>query len=330
MTRLAALKNLRPAPRRPSPRRLFAQDGLLEVRLTRKRLDIMAAQALRYRVFYDEMGATPTPRMRAKRRDFDRYDRICDHVLVLDHQRLPGDKVIGTYRILRQEVAVQHGGFYSAGEFDISKLLRGQATSGQLMEMGRSCVAAEYRNTATIQLLWRGIANYMLTHNITLVIGCASFPGTDPALHAAPLSYLHHHHMAPPETRVRALPHLYQPINLMNKDAISPREALRAMPPLVKAYLRVGAYVGDGAVIDYQFATTDVFMILPTERVAERYHTHFEREEEFLPAVAGTRRKQLLGKVLPLVRRRPLSGEPRLPRGPRGKGDGGGWGSASG
>ena len=324
MPRLSALKNLRPAPRRPPPRRLFAQDGQLEVRLTRKRLDILAAQALRYRVFYDEMGATPSARMRAKRRDFDRYDRICDHVLVLDHQCRPGDKVVGTYRLLRHEVAAHHGGFYTAGEFDISKLLRGQATNGQVMETGRSCVAADYRNTATIQLLWRGIANYMRSHNITLVIGCASFPGTDPAVHALALSYLHHHQMAPPETRVRALPHLYQSMNLMGAADISPREALRAMPPLIKAYLRLGAHVGDGAVIDHQFATTDVFVILPMERVAERYHSHFEREEELSPADPGTRRQQFLGKVLPLVRRRPPGPAPRPPRGRRREGSGSG------
>ena len=310
MPRLSAIKHLRPALRRPPPVRMFAQDGQLEVRVTRKRLDIQAAQALRYRVFYEEMDAVPSRRMAAKRRDFDRYDRICDHVLVLDHQRLPGDRVIGTYRILRHEVAAQHGGFYTASEYDISGLLRGQATNGQLMETGRSCIAADYRNTATIQLLWRGIASYMRTHNITLVFGCASFPGTEPEAHAVGLSYLHHHHLAPPEMHVRALPELHQPMNLIDKDAISMRDALRAMPPLIKAYIRLGAYVGDGAVIDRQFGTIDVFMILPMERVAERYHTHFEREEELSPAEKGLRRKELLGRVLPLARLRPPTGKP--------------------
>ncbi len=304
MPRISALKNLRRAAPRPQPSRFFAQDGQLEVRVTRKRVDIIAAQALRYRVFYDEMGATPTSRMRAKRRDFDRYDRICDHILVLDHRRRSGDKVIGTYRLLRHEVAVQHGGFYSAGEFDVSKLMQEDLPDGQLLETGRSCVAAEYRNTATIQLLWRGIASYMLEHNVTLVMGCASFQGTDPLDHALPLSYLYHHHLAPFKTRVKALPHLHQSMKFMEEEDIVRRQALRAMPPLIKAYLRLGAHVGDGAVVDHQFGTTDVFMILPMDRVADRYHTHFERSDELSPAVSGARRRKLLRSVLPLVRRR--------------------------
>jgi len=286
---------------------MFAAEGQLEVRLTAHPRDVMAAQALRYRVFYEEMAAAPSRRMAAKRRDFDEFDARCDHLLVLDHRLPPKDSVVGTYRLLRHEVAAQHGGFYSASEFDLSPLLRGRATSGQLLEVGRSCVAADYRNAATIQLLWRGIASYLKIHNITLLFGCASFPGTDPGVHAEPLSFLHHERLAPPEMRVCALPDRKSPMDLIEPDAVSARQALRVMPPLIKAYLRLGAYVGEGAVIDRQFGTTDVFLILPMERVAERYHVHFERDEALEAAVPMDRRAQLLGRVLPRVRRKKVA-----------------------
>ena len=303
MPRLSAIKRLKPQ-RRPAPLRMFAAEGQLEVRLTAHPKDVAAAQALRYRVFYEEMAAAPSRKMAAKRRDFDDFDALCDHVLVLDHNLPPKQSVVGTYRLLRHEVAAQSGGFYSAAEFDLSPLLGGRATSGQLLEVGRSCVAADYRNTATIQLLWRGIASYLQLHNITLLFGCASFPGTDPSAHAEPLSFLHRERLAPPEMRVRALPGLSSPMDLIDVDAVSARQALKVMPPLIKAYLRLGAFVGEGAVIDRQFGTTDVFLILPMERVAERYHTHFERDEELEAALPLGRRAQLLGRVLPKSRRK--------------------------
>ena len=303
MPRLSAIKRLKPQ-RRAAPVRMFTAEGQLEVRLTAHPKDVAAAQALRYRVFYEEMSAAPSRRMAAKRRDFDDFDALCDHLLVLDHNLPPKQAVVGTYRLLRHEVAAQHGGFYSASEFDLSPLLRGRATSGQLLEVGRSCVAADYRNTATIQLLWRGIASYLQMHNVTLLFGCASFPGTEPSAHAEPLAFLHHERLAPPEMRVRALPHLFSPMDLIEADAVSARQTLKVMPPLIKAYLRLGAFVGEGAVIDRQFGTTDVFLILPMERVAERYHTHFERDEELEAALPLGRRAQLLGRVLPRSRRK--------------------------
>jgi len=300
MLRLTALAPLR-ALRRPPPVRMFAQDGQIEVRLTRRPTDIRAAQRLRYRVFYEEMAAKPTPAMARQRRDFDSYDKLCDHVVVYDHARPRGQRVVGTYRMLRREVAVRHGGFYTAREFDIAPLLARAVTDGEIMEVGRSCVAAAYRNSATIQLLWRGIASYMITHNIRLAIGCASLPGTDPSAHARALSYLYHHHMAPKALRVRALTAVYRPMNLMAKEAIAPRTAVRDLPPLIKAYLRLGAYVGDGAYIDQQFGTVDVFMVLPLERVAMKYHQHFEREEDL--STARVLRRRLLRRVLPIIRR---------------------------
>jgi putative hemolysin len=247
--------------------------GQLDVRVATSEEEIAAAQALRYRIFYDEMGATPTPEMQAVRRDIDRYDSICDHLLVIDHGSDGRPHVVGTYRLLRQVVASMHSGFYSAGEYDLAPLVATSALGGQLLELGRSCVAAEYRNNTTITLLWRGIASYLAMHGIGYMFGCASLHGTDPAHHAAELSYLTHHHLAPPELRARALDHV--PMDLIPAGSYDPRAAQRALPPLIKGYLRVGAMIGDGAFVDTQFNTVDVFVVMPVERITRRYLDRF-------------------------------------------------------
>lgn len=255
--------------------------GALDVRLATSEEEIAAAQALRYRIFYDEMGAKPTPAMMPLRRDIDDYDSICDHLLVIDHGADGQPHVVGTYRLLRQIVANQHRGFYSSSEYDLSPLVRQSASSPlgdgrQLLELGRSCVAREHRTAATITLLWRGIATYLQTHNISYMFGCASLHGTDPAHHAAELSYLHHHHLAPEELRVRALPEHYVPMDRISAASYDPREAMRALPPLIKGYLRVGCMVGDGAFVDTQFNTTDIFVLMPVERITRRYASRFD------------------------------------------------------
>ncbi len=249
--------------------------GQLDVRLAVSEEEIAAAQALRYQIFYDEMGAKPTPAMAAVRRDIDDYDAICDHLLVVDHGADGTPHVVGTYRLLRQVVAQMNRGFYSAGEYDLSKLVAQSAFDGQLLELGRSCVAPAYRNNATITLLWRGIASYLQTHSIGHMFGCASLHGADPLLHTAELSYLYHHHLAPPELRARALPEHHVAMDRLPAAMIDARAASRALPPLIKGYLRVGAMVGDGGFVDHQFNTVDVFVVMPVARITSRYAGRF-------------------------------------------------------
>ncbi len=259
--------------------------GSLEVRLAAKAEEVDAAQALRYRVFYDEMGARPTPEMASLRRDFDKYDDYCDHLLVFDHARPEGAQVVGTYRLIRRNVAAQIGSFYSAGEYDIAPLVH---YPGEILELGRSCIDPEYRIGTVMQVLWRGLASYMFRYDITLMFGCASLPGTDPRSLALPLSYLYYHHLAPPALRARALPERYVDMALMPREAFNPDEAFdnmkmdprsggNSLPPLIKGYLRVGGYVGDGAVIDESFNTTDVCIIVKTDLITNRYMRHYER-----------------------------------------------------
>jgi L-ornithine Nalpha-acyltransferase len=249
--------------------------GDFEVRLAASTAEIEAAQALRYRVFYEEMKARPTREISALRRDFDAFDEVCDHLLVLDRRRGEGPEgIVGTYRLIRRSAAAKVGRFYSAAEYDIAPMID---YPGEVLELGRSCIARDARNTATMQMLWRGIALYSFHYNIQLMFGCASFPGTDPSQHALALSYLHHHHLAPPELRARALADRYVRMDVLEPGSYDPRKAMTRVPPLIKGYLRLGGFVGEGAVIDSEFNTTDVFIIVKTALVTEKYIRHYER-----------------------------------------------------
>jgi len=249
--------------------------GSMEVRLAETAAEVQAAQALRYRVFYEEMQACPTAEMAARRRDFDAYDDYCDHLLVIDRNRGQGAQgVVGTYRLIRRPVAARIGSFYSAGEYDISRL---EEYPGEILELGRSCVDAAYRSRPSMQLLWRGIAAYAVQHDIHLMFGCASLPGTEPDKLALPLSYLYYHHLAPPALRPVAVPHRYVDMRMLDEHDIDPRTAVNELPPLIKGYLRLGGFVGEGAVVDPQFNTTDVSIVVKTDLITDKYLRYYER-----------------------------------------------------
>ncbi|MEQ8823914.1 MAG: GNAT family N-acyltransferase [Filomicrobium sp.] len=278
---------LAPARRFVAPRS-FGRVGDLEVRMAAGHEEIRLAQALRYQVFYEEMAAQPSLTAQLRRRDEDPYDAVCDHLLVIDHapdesspwQHRRRPKVVGTYRVLRQQQAEKSLGFYTQGEYDIAPLIARQRHDYRFMELGRSCVLKPYRNKRTVELLWHGLWTYVRTHKVDVMLGCASFPGTDPDAHAAPLSFMYHNALASEKWRCRAHDELYVDMNRMGKDEVDPRTALRAMPPLIKGYLRLGAMVGDGAVIDWQFGTTDVMIVLPVENIDPRYFGHFGSPDE--------------------------------------------------
>jgi putative hemolysin len=189
-------------------------------------------------------------------------------------------KVVGTYRVLRQEIAERSLGFYTQSEYDIAPLIASRSPNYRFVEFGRSCVLEPYRNKRTVELLWHGLWTYVREHKIDVMIGCASFPGTDPDQHAMALSFLYHNALAPPEWRCRAHDRHYVPMDRFPCEEVDAKTALKAMPPLIKAYLRLGAFVGDGAVIDRQFGTTDVLIILPVENIDPRYFEHFGTPDE--------------------------------------------------
>jgi L-ornithine Nalpha-acyltransferase len=184
--------------------------------------------------------------------------------------------VVGTYRLTREHDAARAGGFYTAGEYDIAPMLNGMPAGTKSLELGRSCVLKSYRSRpGTMQLLWKGLMAYVARFDIDLMFGCASLPSTDVEAMALPLAYLHHYHPMPENLRVRARPELFVEMNLVAKDATPPREGLRSLPPLLKGYVRAGCCIGDGAVIDRQFGTTDVFIYFPLSGIDARYKSRF-------------------------------------------------------
>ena len=252
------------------------RSGHLGVRLAVSAAEIDAVQALRYRVFYREMGAAADSETSRTERDRDAFDGIADHLLVVDHAIGPGPEgVIGTYRLIQRDAAARIGRFYSADEYDIRPII---GFPGRVLELGRSCVDIGYRNRAAMQLLWRGIAAYVFHYKIDLMFGCASLPGTDPDGLAMELTYLYENHLAPPALRPLALPHRYVEMRRLRAEGLDPRRVLAQLPPLIKGYLRLGGFIGDGAVIDTQFNTTDVAVVVKTDLVTDKYYRHYERQ----------------------------------------------------
>ncbi|MFW0777019.1 MAG: GNAT family N-acetyltransferase [Rickettsiales bacterium] len=249
--------------------------GSLEVFIANKRSDITAAQELRYKVYFEEMGAVASEEQKRTRRDVDEFDEVCDHLLVVDHQPEGHYKVVGTYRLLRREDMKRIGRFYSDGEYDISLI---KNYPGEILEVGRSCVDADYRNRAVMQLLWRGIGAYVTKFNIEVLFGCASFHGTDPKEHATALSYLYHNHMAPEELCPTALSDRFVEMNYMPKEEINEKRAFVSLPTLIKGYIRLNGYIGMGAVIDKAYNTTDVSIVVKTNLINEKYAHRYGAE----------------------------------------------------
>jgi len=258
---------------------VLATSGALEVRLAETDHEVHQAQHLRYQVFYEEWTAVPTDEMRALRRDFDKYDDVCDHLLVVDRDAHGEDGqplVIGTYRLTREKDAEKVGGFYTAGEFDLGRMISGMPKGTKYLELGRSCILPSYRSRpGAMQLLWKGLLAYVARFDIDLMFGCASFPGADPEALALPLSYLQHFHAMPAELMVKARDELYVPMDRMPAEAIDAREGIRSLPAILKGYVRAGCCIGDGAVVDHQFDTTDVFIFFPMSGMDSRYKSRF-------------------------------------------------------
>lgn len=273
---------LRQPERRGPPRQplaagaLLGRIGTLEVRLAADQAEIAAAQEVRYRVFYEELGARAPMEAEAARRDTDRFDLFCDHLLVLD-TALPGpevSRIVGTYRLIRDDMAAAAGGFYSESEFEL-RTLAARHPDISFLELGRSCVLPAYRGKRTIELLWQGCWAYVNHYGIGLMTGCASFHGTVPAAHAEALSFLHHHCRASGDWAIRAVPDRFQAMDLMPAEAVGLRAAMQAMPPLIKGYLRLGAKIGEGCVVDHAFGTVDVCIVLPVAHLDPRYVSYY-------------------------------------------------------
>lgn len=246
-------------------------ENTITVRLAQTLEEIEEAQRLRYKVFYKEQGAKPCLEVKNQEKDFDSFDGHTDHLVVLNEDKV----IVGTYRLLRQKTAEKIGRFYSDDEYNLTNLIK----SGQsLLELGRSCVLAEYRTQPVLNTLWQGIADYITDHKIDILFGCASFQGTDVKAIAKQLSYLHHFHATDKSISPVAIESRYVNMNIVEKSTIDERRTFVSLPPLIKGYLRLGATIGEGAVIDEQFNTIDVCIVVQTSLMTERYRRHYERK----------------------------------------------------
>ncbi len=241
-------------------------------RLAKTAEELRAAQNLRYEVFVEELGGDGLMVDHQARLEQDRFDPFFDHLILSDERR--DGKIIGVYRLLREDQAQRAGQFYSEDEYDLTPLKR---SGRKLLELGRSCVAADYRGGTAMFHLWQALARYVQQHEIDIMFGVASFHGTDAKAVAQPLSLLHYRHLAPPELRVRACAGQYQRLDLIAEDRLDRVEAMRQMPPLIKAYLRLGGYVGDGAFIDHKFNTLDICLIMDTSAMNNKLKSFYSR-----------------------------------------------------
>jgi putative hemolysin len=245
---------------------MTASHSKFTLRLATDPADIRAAHRLRYRVFVEELGGTGPLVDHEQGLEADRFDPYFDHLVLIDERLPKGDHVVGVYRVLRGEQAQKAGQFYSEDEYDLTVL---KSSGRRLLELGRSCVDARYRGGMAMYRLWNGLARYVADHGVEILFGVASFHGTDVRALAEPLSHLRYRHLAPDDIRVHAVEETFQRMDLIAEDQIDRRRAMAQTPALIKAYLRLGGFVGEGAFIDHAFNTTDVCLVLDTARMNE-------------------------------------------------------------
>ncbi|PWE33059.1 ornithine-acyl-ACP acyltransferase [Maritimibacter sp. 55A14] len=255
---------------------MHSDDRHFELRLARSERDLKAAQRLRYEVFVEELGGDGPGVDHAARLESDRHDPYFDHLLLIDRRRDAEalEDVVGVYRLLKGADAERAGGFYSAAEYDLTPLL---ASGRSLLELGRSCVHADYRGGTAMYYLWNALAAYVQEHGIEIMFGVASFHGTDVDALAQPLAFLYHNYLAPEDIRVRVHDHVRTEMNRIPADRVDRRTAMQETPALIKAYLRLGGFVGDGAYVDHAFNTTDVCLLMDTARMSERHRSFYVR-----------------------------------------------------
>jgi putative hemolysin len=258
-------------------RRVVAQRGEMRAVLSTAPEDVLAAQKLRYHVFFEEMHARGDADTLATRRDRDEFDAFCDHILLFEGRST--QRPIATYRLLSQDAAEAVGGFYSQQEFDLGPLFNNHPRL-KFFELGRACILLPYRTGSVVELLWQGIWNYLRLNRTDVMFGCVSFPGREPALHAAQLSFLANNFGAPDQWKVRALERRFVPMDRLAPESYDAKLIARSLPPLLKAYLRLGCHIGEGAVIDDRFNSTDVFVILPVRNINRRYFARFGAPDE--------------------------------------------------
>ena len=239
------------------------------IKLVQTKSELKQAQALRYSVFYKEKKAKPTLPKKLIRLDYDKIDKFADHLIVIDKNTK--NKIVGTYRLIRGDVAELYGGYYSSTEFNLINIVNNYQNK-HILELGRSCVHQNYRNGTIMNLLWKAIAEYVKLYDIKVLIGCASFSGTDPIKYSEELTYLRDNFSLPANLSVESYDNnIYPAYKLNNNNNSNPLRTFAKLPPLIKGYLRVGGKVSDNFFVDYRFNTIDLFVVVCTDDIDTRY-----------------------------------------------------------
>ena len=240
------------------------------IKIAESNFEIKKAQSLRYKIFFKEKKIKKKSFKFLLQRDFDFYDKISDHLIIIDNNREVKDNVIGTYRLLRGNCAKLYRGFYTEQEFDISNLKK-NFSSKDILELGRSCVHPQYRSGIILKLLWQGISNYIKMYKIKILMGCASFHGTNPSKFKDEFSLLYESYRLPEDYDVKSL----QSNEISFNKNINHSTTLNKLPPLIKGYLRAGGMVSENFYIDTEFETIDYCVIMLTEKIVSRYQNKF-------------------------------------------------------
>jgi len=235
-----------------------------------------AVQALRYDVFVTELGGDGPMIDHVNGLEKDQFDPFSMYLMLLDRTR--GDDIsqqlVGAYRLMDQSGATRAGGFYSAKEFDLTPLT---SVPIKLLELGRSCLHIEYRGGTAMYHLWSALARYVFEQRIDILFGVASFQGTDSKQLEAPLRLLHDRHLAPEDLRPIAQDPSIVPLDQQGGQ-IDRKSAMTQIPALIKAYLRLGGYIGQGAYLDHAFNTTDVCLVLDVAQISEKQRKFYLME----------------------------------------------------
>jgi putative hemolysin len=246
----------------------------LTVRLAETEAEIVAAQRLRFEVFSRVRDAAFSDEVLKERRDVDVYDPSCDHLIVVDPSRKDEENlgIIGTYRMMARSKRQDDPGFYTEKYFDISCF---DGIEGEIVEMGRVCIDADYKSRAVMQWLWKGIAGYVLDNDVRILFGCAGWDGINPGEHRNLLSYLHNEFLAPERIRPVAEGPDRLEFECLPPDAVDEKAAIAEIPSIIRGYSRMGGYIGEGAVINRNFNTTMVCIVVEMASVTTRYMKRF-------------------------------------------------------
>ena len=257
----------------PSNSFIILESENYSIKLAETKSELKQAQALRYSVFYKEKKAKPTFTKKIIKLDYDKIDKYADHLIVLDKKNTK-NKIVGTYRLIRGDVAKLFGGYYSSSEFNLINITNNYKDK-HILELGRSCVHQDYRNGSIMNLLWKAIAEYVKLYDIKILLGCASFSGIEPTKYSDELSYLRQNFCLPQHLSVESFDKNIYPVYKLKENNSNQLRIFAKLPPLLKGYLRIGGKVSQNFYVDHNFNTIDLCVVVNTSDIDEKYRKKY-------------------------------------------------------